>query len=338
MRGGRPARPGACGHPAGAAGEAERTGLLAAELPRLRAAGLRGSAVSSGPWGEVRAVPLGLDTLLGFLLVGGERPPDAYERTLTATAACLLSLDAERRAAQERTDREARVAAFRRLLVDDPSPEQARALLRSLRVPDPDRLQVAVAWCPGGAATAVERLASALPEVTACTDPARPEEAVLLLSGPTPEAVADEMGADVRLGVSAPVAAASGTAALRQARYALGVGRRTGVRVSGAADAGSAALLLSLGEPAALAGFADAVLDPLADALEQGRALPTLRAFLDANGAWEVAAADLGVHRHTLRHRIRRIEEVTGRDLSSAAERMDLLLAFAARDLAASGD
>ena len=61
--------------------------------------------------------------------------------------------------------------------------------------------------------------------------------------------------------------------------------------------------------------------------------LPSLEAFVEASGRWNDAAESLGVHRHTLRHRIRRIERLTGRDLDSARDRVELWLALKAREL-----
>ena len=52
----------------------------------------------------------------------------------------------------------------------------------------------------------------------------------------------------------------------------------------------------------------------------------TLLAFLEANGNWGVAANSQGVHRHTLRHRIERIEDLLRVDLADARTRAELLL------------
>ncbi|MDY6808588.1 MAG: PucR family transcriptional regulator ligand-binding domain-containing protein [Actinomycetota bacterium] len=52
----------------------------------------------------------------------------------------------------------------------------------------------------------------------------------------------------------------------------------------------------------------------------------SLLAFLEANGNWGVAAAAQGVHRHTLRHRIERIEDLLDVDLADARIRAELLL------------
>ncbi|MFE7423328.1 PucR family transcriptional regulator [Rhodococcus sp. NPDC057529] len=59
----------------------------------------------------------------------------------------------------------------------------------------------------------------------------------------------------------------------------------------------------------------------------------TLEAFLEHNGQTEVAAAALGVHRHTMRNRLKKIVELTDRDLDSAHIRAELWIALKAREL-----
>ena len=59
----------------------------------------------------------------------------------------------------------------------------------------------------------------------------------------------------------------------------------------------------------------------------------SLEAFIEQNGQWERAARELYCHRHTLRYRIRRVEQLTGRDLSSARDRIEFWLALRAREL-----
>ncbi|MFC9761590.1 PucR family transcriptional regulator [Rhodococcus jostii] len=56
--------------------------------------------------------------------------------------------------------------------------------------------------------------------------------------------------------------------------------------------------------------------------------LPTLRALLEANGHIASAAAVLGIHRHTLRTRVARIERILECSLTSACVRAELLLAL----------
>ena len=100
-------------------------------------------------------------------------------------------------------------------------------------------------------------------------------------------------------------------------------------------DLGAFQLLLSLQDDEALRLYCDSVLSPLADASgEYGDELMrSLEAFIEQNGQWERAARELYCHRHTLRYRIRRVEQLTGRDLSSARDRIEFWLALRAREL-----
>ncbi|MEA2400912.1 MAG: hypothetical protein QOK00_1315 [Thermoleophilaceae bacterium] len=100
-------------------------------------------------------------------------------------------------------------------------------------------------------------------------------------------------------------------------------------------DLGAFQLLLSLQDDEALRLYCDSVLGPLEDATgEYGDELiRSLEAFIEQNGQWERAARELFCHRHTLRYRIRRVEQLTGRDLSNARDRIEFWLALRAREL-----
>ena len=114
---------------------------------------------------------------------------------------------------------------------------------------------------------------------------------------------------------------------------ALGNGDRP--EVASHRDLGAFTLLLSLQDEDALRAYADSLLAPIEEAGGKygGELLRSLEAFIEQNGQWERAARDLFCHRHTLRYRIRRIEELTGRDLSRAHDRIELWLALRAREL-----
>jgi DNA-binding PucR family transcriptional regulator len=102
-------------------------------------------------------------------------------------------------------------------------------------------------------------------------------------------------------------------------------------------DLGSFQLLLSLQEDEALRLFCDSILGPI-EACERhygGELMRSLEAFIEENGQWERAAKRLYCHRHTLRYRIRRVEELTGRDLHSARDRIEFWLALRGRELVA---
>jgi hypothetical protein len=50
--------------------------------------------------------------------------------------------------------------------------------------------------------------------------------------------------------------------------------------------------------------------------------MKTLRAFIDASGNVTTVAADLGIHPNTVRYRVRRLEEISGLDLSDPSHRL----------------
>jgi sugar diacid utilization regulator len=139
-----------------------------------------------------------------------------------------------------------------------------------------------------------------------------------------------------------PVAGIGGTAAdaaelrgpLAQAREAARVlrDRRGGPDVTTFAELGGYRLLLGLQEPEQLQRFADTVLGPLRehDRRRGGELETTLRAFLDHDGHWGATAEALYVHVNTLRNRMARVAELTGRDVGRTADRVDLFLALEA--------
>jgi PucR family transcriptional regulator, purine catabolism regulatory protein len=110
-----------------------------------------------------------------------------------------------------------------------------------------------------------------------------------------------------------------------------------GSRVGTPADLGSLRLILALQDPRGVELFCDAVLGPLEahDRASHSHLCRSLEAYIEANGRWADAAARLFVHRHTLRYRIGRIEELTGRDLANAQDRLEFWLALKAREVGA---
>ncbi|RVX39227.1 DNA-binding PucR family transcriptional regulator [Nonomuraea polychroma] len=76
--------------------------------------------------------------------------------------------------------------------------------------------------------------------------------------------------------------------------------------------------------------FAARLLSPLLDydRRHQSELVRTLGIFLDCAGSWNACAERLHVHVNTVRYRIRRIEELTGRNLATMADRVDFFLAL----------
>lgn len=102
-------------------------------------------------------------------------------------------------------------------------------------------------------------------------------------------------------------------------------------------DLGSFQLLLSLQDDEALRLYCDSLLGPIeaSEGHYGGELMRSLEAFIEENGQWERAAKRLYCHRHTLRYRIRRVEELTGRNLSTARDRIEFWLALRGRELVA---
>ncbi len=170
--------------------------------------------------------------------------------------------------------------------------------------------------------------------------------AVVDAAGREPVALAREVRAELapRFGeVRAAASRAAATHSLRmsfhEARCALEAVRlRNGdaPEVASYRDLGAFQLLLSLQDEDALSSYCRSVLAPI----EQGEGdygdelVRSLDVFIEHNGHWERAATALYCHRHTLRYRIRRIEQLTGRDLSNARDRIEFWLALRGRELA----
>jgi purine catabolism regulator len=98
------------------------------------------------------------------------------------------------------------------------------------------------------------------------------------------------------------------------------------VRVRAYDDVGGG--LEALLDPSAADAWASALLAPLDEPGERADLAATLLAWLSRHGQVDAAAVDLGVHRHTVRHRLRRAEALLGRSLDDAGVRAELYLAL----------
>ncbi|RKT85918.1 DNA-binding transcriptional regulator, PucR family [Saccharopolyspora antimicrobica] len=143
----------------------------------------------------------------------------------------------------------------------------------------------------------------------------------------------DSLGSDVHVGVGKPGSASELRVSLLQATHAAeAVSSRTGRGWMTHEQLSSPALLLSVQDPELLAATSRTLLGPVLDHDERRGSdlVPSLEVYLDAGGRWQEAAQRLHVHINTLRHRMSRVEELTGRSLSSTADRVDLFLALRA--------
>jgi PucR family transcriptional regulator, purine catabolism regulatory protein len=170
--------------------------------------------------------------------------------------------------------------------------------------------------------------------------PGMDEEALFALAERVADRVGRELaGQQVRVGVGRAVAGAEARRSYHEARctleaLALGLGGRE-AKIATYRDLGSFQLLLSLQDDESLKLFCDSILGPIeqSEGYYGGELMRSLEAFIEENGQWERAAKRLFCHRHTLRYRIRRVEELTGRDLGSARDRIEFWLALRGREL-----
>ncbi|WP_300009934.1 PucR family transcriptional regulator ligand-binding domain-containing protein [Pseudonocardia sp.] len=137
------------------------------------------------------------------------------------------------------------------------------------------------------------------------------------------------------VGMSRPSEPGALAGAVREAHHArdLAEHRAGALHVVTGADVTSHVALLATVPDEVRRAFAARVLDPVLayDARNDAGLRETLEAFLDCSGSWSRAAERLHLHVNTVRYRIGRVEELTGRDLGVFADRVDVFLALRSR-------
>jgi PucR family transcriptional regulator, purine catabolism regulatory protein len=285
-----------------------------------------------------------------YLAVGKKEALTQFDSIVSSHALGLLAIELSKVRAVSEAERRLRGDALEQILAETLTPAKARRTLERLGFD----LSLPVGAIACASTDPVEHLAELCEEALSrgphpFLSSAR-DDHVLVVAQPDGaaggflsdfrERLAGRSTGVVMAGAGSLVPFTELAQGVREARYALQVchtEKRTQAEFS---DLGTYQLLLSLQEPEALKTFAASVLGPLDeyDEAHGGHLLPSLRAFLERNARWEAAAAELYVHRHTLRYRMRKVEELTGRDLTSARDRMELFLALRARDLLASSE
>ncbi|GAB2496773.1 PucR family transcriptional regulator [Streptosporangium sandarakinum] len=303
---------------------ASRVAALRPELERLRktpGGGAPASLSLSTPGEYVVVQPLGARRVRGFFAVGLERPFTPVAHTVVNAAGSLLTLAVEHGREHLAAERRVRSAVLGLLLAG-----QARAGVEALeRLGDglPDG-PLSVLCVAGDTEAALEAAGS---EFAAPLD----GRTVVVVAGDRVEEVAAALAEHGPVGIGAPVTLDDLRAGLDQADQALAAARRGSAGVMRFADLAGQGLLALL-DPEASAAFATALLAPLREYGSRADLLESLRAYLACNGHWDAAAQRLGVHRHTLRYRMRRVAELLGRDLDDPAARAELWVALTVAD------
>ncbi|MFE3194072.1 PucR family transcriptional regulator [Nocardia sp. NPDC059240] len=310
----------------GAGGDGARSGAL---------------QIGSGQYLALQAITAG-QTVHGHLAVVTDAVLSSVDQVLLGHASSLLAIDFEKPARLRIAQNRLNAQAMGMLLAEPGDPDIMWQLLATA-ADRTGRVRALVLWCasPDDAAEALETVDTHLRSLNRqlFAHVAGDRVAVLLGgsdSDDTAGQLLDELPAPVRATMRAGLSAAHPlrrfTAAVEHADLAASAAVPGTRPLELAASAGHA--LLAFPEARRVLGaVSEAMLQPLVDYDErQGTDLITsLRVYLEAHGQWEAAANTLGVHRHTLRSRVAKIESVLGCRLDQALVRAELLLAIIAR-------
>ncbi|WP_161500589.1 helix-turn-helix domain-containing protein [Embleya scabrispora] len=285
--------------------------------------------------------------LVGYLVCGGDRRTDEA----LARVADLFVLGDARRAERAAVER-AHAWELVDLVESDAAPDTVRARLGAAGLP-PDAAPIVCSAAGHGADAATARLVVDLIEHALDEEPTArwvvavgKAEVVVFASagtgpgGATRVARALERAAEwwepllgaERLAIGIAGTSPTWATALAEARGArdLAWTRPGRLTVAEGPEIDAYPALLTAVPPPVRAAFAERVLGGLRayDAEHGTDLIDTLAAFLAANGAWQRCAGTLGVHVSALHQRMGRVRDLTGRDLFSARDRVDLLLAL----------
>lgn len=307
-----------CATPAAAARRIEE---FAAEIERLRPRGVLASSAIATAEEHVAIVPLGLrGTARGFLVVGSPQALRAGDIAVMNLATSLLSWGMVRELD--------RGQAWNRLAIDVIRREGSGAVpMTDLGLGGLERGQARiVVMTPMGDAADLAAMVNALPGGIAA---ALGDGQVLAF---LPASLATGHEAE-RVFTAARAAAVSGPVDLGDPRLVDAMIDRAGraawrgagvTRLDDPAQTGLGGLI----DPVSGRAWAQAALSGVLASGEASELLATLRAWLGNHGQIDATGVALGVHRHTVRHRLRRAESLLGISLDEASVRAELWFAL----------
>ncbi|MEU9836731.1 PucR family transcriptional regulator ligand-binding domain-containing protein [Streptosporangium sp. NPDC048047] len=284
----------------------------------------------------------------GWLALWTAGPTDWHVRVLANQAACLLAIELDGVRRTRTHAHRQRAAVLSGVLSGEPAFAARLAEICSTAPPPYEVMVARAAGCD--AAALVDPALDAVADVLG--DPAteelafvcpRPEGLVLVV----PEGGSATGGAPIGGALTDRLTALSGREVVAggcrardlgeipvAVRHATGLAARGGAGYAHVDELEPWTLLRDAVDPAVTALFADTVLRPLREHdVRHGTALlASVHVFLECGENLEAAARRLGVHRNTLRTRLRTAERLSGRSFSDASHRLKLWLALALRE------
>ena len=306
-----------------------RISEFSAELERLRPQGVLASSVIANADEHVVIVPLGIKGAAdGFLILGASSALQANDVAVMNLAVSLLSWGLVRDAGRGRAWHRLAIDVVRRegssrvpmaeLGLGSLEHGAARIVLATLsgpsREPSVDRageLAAAISALPSSIATTLDDglVLAFIPEQVLVRPDTRQ-----LLDGASRAVISGPVDLDDAAAIEASIS---------RARH-LAPAHGGVIRLDDPSTAGLAGLI----DPGAARAWAQAYLRALLESGEGPELLVTLRAWLASHGQVDATGSSLGVHRHTVRHRLRRIEALLGRGLDDPQVRADLWFAL----------
>jgi purine catabolism regulator len=283
-----------------------------------------------------------------LVVVREEGPLGDFERLCARQAAIVVALELMRERTVRETERRLAGDVLAEALTGRLEPDEIRGRLRPFGIGDRAAVLVFHLDDPAAAEDALEAALSEAGSAGLVAEARTPRGPLLCAVVDASSGDPIELAGRARTALAAkhgPVRAAASRSApveslrrgFHEARCALeatSLSDGDAPEVASHRDLGAFTLLLALQDDEALRSYSDTLLAPIeADGQYGDELLRSLEAYIEQNGQWERAARELYCHRHTLRYRIRRVEELTGRDLGSAHARIELWLALRAREL-----
>jgi PucR family transcriptional regulator, purine catabolism regulatory protein len=302
--------------------EVARAGAASGLRRRMEAeldAGRRGAFSDSGPhgWFEIQVLGERPAAGLGWLVVARPEPPLVAERPVLMHAVSMVALLLDR---SDRSRQPAAEDALVQVLLD--------GMVGDLGVRVGLEEPVAVVVASGDRL----RMSGAIPEVRALHRGrmlvSEREDTVLLVRADQARSVALHLvalaGQGARAGTGPGLSLSECRRSLQAARAA-----HAAASAGDVVDAVDIPVWGFLQKPEVRDAVSSATAETfrkLHEAEDHDELVRSLRAFLDHHGGWERAARELGIHRHTLRHRMSRVEDLTGLSLDQPQERLALHL------------